>query len=93
MLVYKVIISRRAEKDLSKVPSYIVDKLDLWVDAIERFGMGAVRKIHGYHDEPLHGLRKGQRSIRLSKSYRAIYILREQEIIFVNIIEVTKHDY
>ena len=48
----------------------------------------------GYHDEPLKGMRAGQRSIRLSKSYRAIYELkRERECSCVSIEEVHKHDY
>jgi len=53
-----------------------------------------VRKISGYHDEPLHGNRIGQRSIRLNKSYRAIYTeLDSGEIHFIEIVEVNKHDY
>jgi hypothetical protein len=32
-----------------------------------------VRKVPGFHDEPLSGKRFGQRSLRLSKSYRAFY--------------------
>ena len=70
-----VILSKAAKKDLRKVPFYIADKLETWVDAVERDGLEEIRKIPGYHDEPLHGDRKGQRSIRLSKGYRAIYIL------------------
>lgn len=76
------------------MPCYIVDKFETWVDAVERDGLEAVMKIPGYHDEPLHGKRKGERSIRLSKSYRAIYlILRRGEIKLVSVEEVTKHDY
>jgi len=53
-----------------------------------------VRKIPGYHDEPLKGRRAGQRSIRLSKAYRAIYVLLESgSIEFVSVEEVSKHDY
>ena len=54
----------------------------------------AIRKIPGFHDEPLKGNRKGQRSIRLSKAYRAIYIIGQQgNIEIAEIIEVNKHDY
>lgn len=53
-----------------------------------------VFKVPGYHDEPLKGTRKGQRSIRLSKSYRAIYIIRSnQSIKFVSVEEVSNHEY
>jgi proteic killer suppression protein len=94
MAVKSVRISSRARKDLRKVPLYIVDKLDTWIDAVERDGLEEVRKIRGYHDEPLKGDRLGQRSIRLSKSYRAIYKQRnDEELQFVRIEEVSKHAY
>ena len=87
-------LTKNAQKDLLKVPNFIKDKLLLWVDAVERLGIDEVRKIPGFHDEPLKGDRKGQRSIRLNKAYRAIYIESQQkEIHIVSIIEVTKHDY
>lgn len=61
---------------------------------METLGLEEVRKIPGYHDEPLSGDRAGQRSIRLSLSYRAIYeILSDQQVKFVWIEEVTKHAY
>lgn len=54
----------------------------------------AVRKIPSFHDEPLKGDRKGQRSIRLSKAYRAIYKIGKQgNLEIAEIIEVNKHDY
>lgn len=66
----------------------------LWIDAIERLGIEEVRKIPGFHDEPLKGNRKGQRSIRLNKAYRAIYIeSRDTRVHIISIIEVTKHGY
>jgi proteic killer suppression protein len=52
-----------------------------------------VRKAPGYHDEPLLGDRKGQRSIRLNKQWRAIYRILAQKIEFILIEEVTPHDY
>lgn len=65
-----------------------------WVHAVGQYGLREVRKISGYHDEPLKGERKGQRSIRLSKGYRAIYIIDDSgNTEIVEIIEVNKHDY
>jgi toxin HigB-1 len=53
-----------------------------------------VRKIPELHDEPLTGDRKGQRSIRLNKAYRAIYLEgQRKELHIISIIEVNKHDY
>lgn len=46
------------------------------------------------HDEPLKGKRQGQRSIRLNKAYRAIYIINKEGVIhFVEVEEVNKHEY
>lgn len=90
----QIALTKGAEKDIIRVPNYIKEKLLLWVDSIERLGLSKVRTIPGYHDEPLKGDRSGQRSIRLNKAYRAIYIENEQkEIVIISIIEVNKHDY
>lgn len=81
-------------KPLRKVPSYVVDKLNIWVRSVEKQGIREVRKIPGYHDEPLKGDRKGQRSIRLTKAYRAIYIeYKNGEIEVILVKEVHKHEY
>jgi proteic killer suppression protein len=65
-----------------------------WVDAIERLGIYQVRKIPGFHDEPLKGGRKWQRSIRLNKAYRAIYVENQKkEVHLISVIEVNKHEY
>lgn len=47
----------------------------------------------GYHDEPLKGARVGQRSIRLNRAYRAIYVIKNDGIEFGSVEEVNKHDY
>lgn len=53
-----------------------------------------VRKIPGYHDEPLHGDRRGQRSVRLGRQWRAVYTESESaELIIVMVEEVTPHAY
>jgi proteic killer suppression protein len=92
--VYKITINPKAKKQLAKVPAYIVTKLQAWVDAVSHDSIFEVRKISGYHDEPLQGNRTGQRSIRLNKSYRAIYTeLDSGEIFFIEIIEVHNHEY
>lgn len=62
--------------------------------AVGRNGLHQVRKIPSYHDEPLKGDRLGQRSIRLNRAYRAIYIVKkDEEIEFLRIEEVNKHEY
>lgn len=86
--------SKLAEKELRKLPLNIIESLSYWVEIVSKMGLSEVRKISGYHDEPLKGERKGQRSIRLNKAYRAIYIQHEnEEIELIEIIEVNKHKY
>jgi proteic killer suppression protein len=94
VIITKVFIVRKAEKDLHKLPFYILEKLYCWIEQVELYGIQEVRKIPGHHDEPLKGSRRGQRSIRLSKSYRAIYQEYQSSLvieIFIN--EVHKHEY
>lgn len=91
--IFDVKLSTKANKDLKKVPLHIALKLQAWVDAVGHKGLNEIRKIPGYHDEPLQGKRKGQRSIRLNIAYRAIYVVRAGIISFVEIQEVNKHEY
>jgi toxin HigB-1 len=84
----------KVHKQLRKLPSLVVDKLVAWAKSVELKGIRKIRKIPGYHDEPLKGDRKGQRSIRLSKAYRAIYTEHlDGSINVVTIEEVNKHEY
>lgn len=91
-VVTRVEISRFAEKRLRSAPGYIKDALYAWVTAVQREGIREVRRLPGYHDEPLHGDRRGQRSVRLSRSWRAVYI-ESEEGISILVIEVNKHAY
>ncbi len=93
-MIKRVELSRRVRKQLQKVPRHIVESLAAWVDDVETRGLEAARRTPGYHDEPLHGKRQGQRSIRLSRSYRAIYIVKvERAVEFVSVEEVSRHEY
>lgn len=84
----------RVRKQLRKVPHFIVDAIQTWAEKVEIFGMAEVRKIKGYHDEPLKGSRKGQRSVRLSRQWRAIYEESDHgEFRMVVVEEVTPHAY
>jgi proteic killer suppression protein len=84
----------RAYKSLRTLPGHIVLKLKAWIAGVELLGLREIRKRPGFHDEPLHGDRRRQRSIRLSQAYRAIYIETSSgEIELVEILEVTKHEY
>jgi proteic killer suppression protein len=92
--IFDVKLSVKAKKNLKKVPLPIVLKLQAWIDAVGHNGLSEVRKIPGYHDEPLKGKRQGQRSIRLNIAYRAIYSINKNGTIsFVDVLEVNKHEY
>jgi len=83
----------RVKKQLCKVPIYVAIQLQKWIEDVENRGVEDVRKIKGYHDEPLRGKRQGQRSIRLTRSYRAIYQVVKDKVEFIEIQEVSKHEY
>ena len=88
----KVILSNQARKDLKRLPEHVFRKFEFWVKQVIIDGLASVRKIPGFHDEPLKGDRRGQRSIRLSKAYRAIYIEIEEGL-EVWVEEINKHEY
>ena len=87
-------ITKKAQKQIKKIPTHIRNRLKTWMFSIRVEGLQKTRRIKSYHDESLKGKRRGQRSIRLSKSWRTIY--REEEKNMINLIiieEVNKHDY
>lgn len=90
-MIHDVRLSKSAKKGLRRVPKHVQIKLWDWVNSVERFGLESVRKAPGWHDENLVGRRLGQRSIRLSRAYRAIYKIHEK--VEVVVLEVNKHDY
>jgi len=92
-VIRRVVLSKKAEKDLASVPAHVALKLQDWVEDVEERGIEAVRTIPGYHDEPLKGALKGQRSIRLSKAYRAYYRVIRDSIEFLRVEGVDKHVY
>jgi proteic killer suppression protein len=86
----KVTISKKAEKQIKKLPQSIIGHLLYWIEIIEKDGVEMMRLIRGYNDEALKGDRKGQRSSRLNRSYRVIYT-DNGEILEVR--EVNNHEY
>ena len=89
-----VLIRKSAEKNIRRLPDYIIASFKYWVSLVQLYGIYETKKISVYHDEPLKGKRAGERSIRLSRSYRAIYIISDSlEIEIVEVTEVNKHKY
>ena len=90
----RVWVTKFAEKQIRKLPKHIAAAYHTWVKTIEIDGVRATRTLPGYHDEPLKGKRKGQRSVRLSKGYRVIYEETETgNVVLIGVQEVNKHEY
>lgn len=90
----QVIWGKRVAKQLDCLPDRIVNKFHGWVKLVALVGIRKVRTQQGFHDEPLSGNRKGQRSIRLNAAYRAIYVeLLDGRVEMIEVIEVNKHGY
>jgi toxin HigB-1 len=85
------VVFELTKKEIKNLPLYIYNKLIRWAEQVEELGMTEVRKHSGWHDEPLKGKRKAQRSIRLNRAYRAIYVIEDGDIIVV--VEANKHEY
>lgn len=93
-MLYQVDLSEVEYLFKRALPTKIIVKIRFWVKMVELQGLPQTRKVPGYHDEPLKGNRMGQRSIRLSRSYRLLYIEDpEHGIVIVKVIEVNKHEY
>ena len=59
MKTWSVVITKRARRDADRAPQRVERALLDWITAVESDGMPEVRKIPGYHDEPLRGDRGG----------------------------------
>lgn len=90
----RVVLTESARKDLRKLPIHIFRKFEFWAKQVTVEGIQKVRRIPGFHDEPLRGARLGQRSIRLSRAYRAIYrVIADDKIELIQVEEINKHEY
>jgi len=90
----KVVWRKFVDKQLDKIPDFIVRKFRIWVALVEESGIREVRRNKGFHDEPLKGKREGQRSIRLNRAYRAIYVeMTDGKIELIEVLEVNNHEY
>ena len=93
-MITDIQITKQALRDLKRTPQHLHDKFRAWLVAVNKSGLEETRKRSGWHDEPLQGERKGQRSIRLNKQWRAIYVLKQNgQIQFIEVTEVMPHEY
>lgn len=92
-MVENVVWGKAVARQLGIVPRNVAAKFYEWADAVQKLGLPKVRERSGFHDEPLKGIRQGQRSVRLNRSYRAIYVVTSGTVTLVEVQEVTKHEY
>jgi proteic killer suppression protein len=93
-MIRRVEVTRRAEKQARRLPVHVRRKLKSWTYLVAEMGLEEVRKMPGFHDEPLVGRRRDMRSIRLSRAYRAMYrLVHDGDAEVVSIEEVSKHGY
>ena len=89
-----VVITKRAEKSLRKVPEQVARNFFTWKGQVEEEGIEVIRKLPGYHDEPLQGKLNGYvRSARLGRGYRVYYSVQAGKLKCIIVEEVNHHDY
>lgn len=94
MLIRDVRMTKFAHKQFNKLPEHLQHKVLAWIAEVAERGLREVQRSVGLHDEPLKGPRKGERSVRLNRHWRLIYVLRENGIPhIVEIQEFTPHAY
>ncbi len=92
--ICEIYASKVFEKQVRKLPHYIKEAINIWIQSVKEEGLREVRKLKGYHDEPLKGDRANQRSVRLNRAYRLIYSEDHNgNITIVTLLEAHKHDY
>jgi len=90
--MWKILEHKTIARTVKRLPPWIAKEYETWKDLIYRHGPDILRQYRGYHDEPLKGKRKGQRSSRLSRQYRVIYVA-DRKTITVYVLEVNPHEY
>jgi addiction module RelE/StbE family toxin len=90
--MWKVLESKTARKQLSKVPKEILESFEFWKSVAEYSGPLGIRAIPGFKDHALKGQWAGSRASRLSLKWRVIYFVRGEEFL-IYIEEVNPHDY
>ena len=93
MALVHIFVTKTFEKQVKRLPSHIRNAVVVWMDVVKSQGLLAARRVRGYNDELLKGKRKGQRSIRLNRSYRLIYEENDGELTIITVLEVHKHEY
>lgn len=89
---YKIQHSHEVTKLLSKnrLPTSVKEKFAKWTNEVESKGLDEVKKISGYHDEPIIS-QAGRRSVRMSDGYRVCYeMIIENGLTLLKIITISQ---
>ena len=57
---YRVRLEKAVRRRLRRVPRYVIDKLEAWIELVETDGLEEAKRLPGFHDELLKGKRTGQ---------------------------------
>jgi toxin HigB-1 len=79
-------------KTLQRLPEHVVKHYELWKRIVEIEGPPGLRLIKGFHDEALKGDWQGYRSSRLTKQWRVIYKIDNEEL-EIDVMDINLHDY
>jgi addiction module RelE/StbE family toxin len=90
--MWQIYEHRRVTKQLSRIPTEILQRYEKWKDVVSISGPQGLRLIRGFRDEALSADWEGHRSSRLNQHYRVIYRI-ERDNVLVQVISVTPHDY
>ena len=85
--------TKKFSKQIGKAAPELKTKYFTWYKSIEKDGYEKVKRQTSWGDHSLRGQYEGQRAIYLSGKWRAIYEIIEDEIKFIEMQEITPHDY
>ena len=92
---YLIQRSHDIEKKLSKnkLPSNVKEKFLQWEKEVQEKGLAEVKKIPGFHDEPVKSV-PGRHSVRMNQGYRVFYdTIEENGVIKIKVIDINVHEY
>lgn len=80
-------------KQIAKAAPIVKAKYFAWLESVRSSGLDKIQDQKQWRDHALVGNRLGQRSITLGGKWRAIYVIKNDEITFIEMQELTPHDY
>ena len=80
-------------KQIQKAASELKNKYILWRKTVLNEGQQTARAEKNWRDHPLTANRVGERAIKVGGKWRIIYKILEDEIVFIEVQELTPHDY